>query len=242
MNKLGNNETIIIKKTINASDGYYGDMNTFAKHLIKESKKAKWSIMGIFNGYSFRIDDWDSEKKIMESCYSAMHTAKETYNNSDEGKNLKEKEIAERNIRTEKTRQIIEKLPTLDFSNDEDILDWIKVFAEESDMIRLSLSTKNDTLLPSINMVEREKNTIIDNIIKKFEECWYYSEMNMEEKFNKNDKKNYTWYIIWQAIYNLKTYKSIHPAIGSFINDRKIMYWEETQEKNRKITDLQKLL
>lgn len=66
---------------------------------------------------------------------------------------------------------MIEKLPTLDFSNDEDILDWIKVFAEESDMIGLSLSTKNDTLLPSTDMVERENNTIIDNIIKKFEEC-----------------------------------------------------------------------
>lgn len=197
-------------------------LENFIKEISKVSFKNNINqIVCDFNWIKFIItpdyfNNPEKQNEIVNFYQNQLKNNRERYLNSPEW--IKKTEENESRIIKEQNQlnMLVTKLETLNFKNNEEVLDWMCSFEK----------------------INWDYNK--DNLIKIFSNNWFNIWVNTWKKFNLENSDNFAKYIVWQALEWIKSVWNPNQIIHKFTNDWKEKFWKQQKKDISKINNLLK--
>lgn len=172
------------------------------ERMIALAKETKGEVRTKFNGIELVATEDSIFENMIEDFKIKMEESRKEYRESPEGQRLKRESEERKQESQQKADALMEELPSLDFNNQEAVLNWICEFQEPSDHIGV--------------ITDNEK------VLKIFSENGYQPNVNVGEAFNGEDRDNFARYIVGQALDGLQgNVGAINQIVHKFTDDWK---------------------
>jgi len=199
-------------------------ISSFAEILISEAKKRWETVTWIFNDVELEVDPSNNitPDDLVAEFHRIWDEKREAYKNSPEWIKAKQEQESRRINEQNIVNQKIEELATLDFWNNEAVLNWLAWFQDASDHIGVSYDKRQ--------------------VLQVFQENWFSANENTWKYFDWEDADNFARYVIWQALDWIYSLWAIHQILHKFINEWKEKFGNNAQARDSKIDDLKSSL
>jgi hypothetical protein len=170
-----------------------------AKMLVDAVTKEGVPVQGKFNDILLIADTASTPDGIVAFWDQQSAIRAEEYRNSPEGKRA-QAEAEERRSRLQQIHDsLMRKLPSLDMSDDVQVLDWLCQMQEPSDHIGI--------------IVRRS------TIVSAFEKAGFVAGANTGKAYKADDRNNSFRYLVGQALSGLKDGPAIHSILHKFAKE-----------------------
>lgn len=178
-----------------------------AARLLVATAVEHGAATGDFNGVTLVADQQSTALGIV-AIYDAESTARATaYRNSPEGREAERQREARRSDLQARHDAYMRKLPTLDFTNEVAVLDWLCGIQDATDHVGV--------------IVRRE------TILATFERHGFKPNVNCGADFRKGSRDNEYRWLVGQALETLRVC-AIHSLIHKFAKEWKEAYAQES--------------
>lgn len=186
-----------IEKII-VSPGIMDDIKVTADKMTLMAKANECLVKTTFNEATFCVSPGDKPQEVVKRWQKETKRRSEKYQDSTAGKR-EAKEYRKNLVEKQKKHDnLIIELDKIDFTNDLSVLKWICNFQNTIDYRGVKVNSLK--------------------ILSIFKKHGYFPNENVEIDFQKNDRENYTRYIIGQALDGLKYDDLIHPFVHFFVD------------------------
>ncbi len=173
-----------------------------AERMVALAKETKGEVRAKFNDIELVATEDSAAENIVKDFKVKIAEAAEKYRKSPEGQRAARESEERKQEAQRKADALVEQLPSLDFSNQEAVLNWICEFQDPSDHIG----------------VEKDN----EKVLKIFAEHGYQPGVNTGKEFNGEDRDNFARYIVGQALNGLRgDVGAIHHIVHKFTDDWK---------------------
>lgn len=177
------------------------NINTTAKNMIALAKEKKGDVRTLFNNIPLLATEQSVPENIVKDFETKHNEASETQRKSPKGQYEEVNREKEKKEIQDKINCLIGQLPSIDFSKQEKVLDWLCKFQPLSD----HTNVKTDA----------------SKILKIFEKHGYRPGINVGKNFQEENPDNHARYIVGQSLENLQAVDAIHPVVHKFAKDWK---------------------
>ena len=165
-----------------------------ARMLVRAAREHGY-VYGNFNEITLQADRASTAEVIIEYFYGELKRRDDAYRNSPQGKAAAAKNAAEIAETQQRYDAMVASLSSLNFNNDEAVLNWICEAQEPSDRVGID-----------------QRRAIV---LKAFADHGWYPAVNCGETFNGDDRDNFVRWIVGQALDGLRTV-AIHSLVHKF--------------------------
>lgn len=177
------------------------DISTTAKRIVAMAKRERDVVKAKFNDIELTANPDTTADSVVAFYGEESKRRGEAYRNSPEGKKAAREAENRRVALQQKHNALMQQLPTLNFTDDVAVLDWLCELQDPSD---------------HTGVVNQK-----DVVISTFAAHGYYPSVNTGKDFNENDRDNFVRYVIGQALANLREVGAIHRIIHKFTENWK---------------------
>jgi len=172
------------------------DVNDAAQELIDAVAGGAEAAEGKFNDVLLRAVEGTTVAQIVAAYHEGLDAQAKAYAESPKGIAEKARQAAYQIELQKLADRLMAELPSLDFSNDVALLDWLHRLQDPSDYSGIRFDK--------------------EAVVKAFNDHGYVASANIGDDFNEDDRENYARYLVGQALSCLKSMGAIHQVFGTF--------------------------
>lgn len=178
------------------------NVSTVAERMVALAKKTKGEVRTEFNDIELVATEDSVAENIVEDFNVKIAEAAKKYSESPEGQRAAIEREERKQEAQRKADALMEQLLSLDFNNQEAVLNWICEFQDPNDHIGVAKDN--------------------EKVLKIFAEHGYQPDVNTGKAFNGEDRDNFARYIVGQALDGLRSdVGAIHPIVHKFTDSWK---------------------
>lgn len=189
------------EQPINLYEPLTGNVNKTVEQIITLAKETKKNVIAKFNGIELMANQESTADDIINDFLKKSDKATEIYDKSPEGQSAARESEESKEKAQMKADALVEQLSSLDFTNQELVLDWVCEFQYPSD----HGDVVNDQ----------------GKILEIFSEHGYYPKVNTDEALNREDSDNFARFIIGQALDGLRNVHAVPQIVHGLTDDWK---------------------
>lgn len=167
--------------------------------LVKEANLHNESVKAEFNGIEVVAQPGDDAGKLYMDYQADQSRRAREYHRSREGKRARRQQDKRKRQMQRQAEKVMRDLRGLDFSNFEELIDFLDRLADSSDHVDVTFDSQ----------------LVVDEFVKH----GFTANANVGDEYDDNDSENSARWLIGQALDGLESIGAIHPIYHKFADE-----------------------